>query len=86
MLPILQGLRLLRQFKWSMSAAVADAFPELVESLGYSPTEKYRDVLCAFAQDKGFDPLKPENWTKVTKDQIREKKVRLLAPLISPTA
>lgn len=81
MLNISQGVGLLKKFKWSLTAALTDAFPEFREEFA-ATREKHREFLCAFAEERGFDPLIPENWMTVKKKYIMDK-VPSLAPSIA---
>lgn len=67
-----KGLPVLSRFNGSVRAALADAFPEF--------QAKHREVLCSFAQDMGFDPLRPQNWRNVQPKQITERKVLYSCP------
>ena len=41
-----------------------------------------RKFFLKFAEEKGFDPLVPENWYTITKRQVSAKKVILLFPIL----
>ena len=41
----------------------------------WQDVSNWRQLFISYANGMGFDPLRAENWTNVTKSQIRTKKV-----------
>jgi len=41
----------------------------------WSDINNRRQFFCDIAEELGFDPMQPENWSRVTRDHIIAKKV-----------
>lgn len=74
----MQGGGLLAKFNWHLQEACVDAFPEFREHKD-ATTKQLRELLRSFAQDMEFDPLIPDNWKTITKEQVIRAKVCTLS-------